>query len=371
MKVLLFHNMVAPYRHELFKEIARRVDLKVWYSTLKTRDRNWSVEIPDGYDYKLLKSSTYYLFNRPFILCRSIGRQLKVEQPDLILSVLTRSNVVDILKIVRYANKNKIPIVLWVGDVESDQLKSEVPWLVNRIFETLYKRILKQACGYIFYSDLSRKWTNKQVSLNKKPLVTGSQVLSILEEPRLIIPGSDKIHLLYVGKLEYRKGFDLMYKQFLDLYTKSPTIHLTIVGSGPLESLIDKQHTGITHKPHIQRDDLWAIYRNSDLLIVPSRHDPWGFVTNEAMAMGTPVMASTYAGCCEMAAKAGWTFNPLNASEFSGIFEKAIQGCRDKNLRKKAFDTSREYNIKGFVDKLIPMLEVQLQAQNQKRTESE
>jgi len=39
-----------------------------------------------------------------------------------------------------------------------------------------------------------------------------------------------------------------------------------------------------------------ALYAEADALVLPSRHDGWGLVVNEALASGIPVVATTAVG---------------------------------------------------------------------------
>jgi len=47
----------------------------------------------------------------------------------------------------------------------------------------------------------------------------------------------------------------------------------------------------------IQKDGLADYYAMAEALIFPTHSDTWGFVVNEAMACGLPVVASDVAGC--------------------------------------------------------------------------
>jgi glycosyltransferase involved in cell wall biosynthesis len=47
----------------------------------------------------------------------------------------------------------------------------------------------------------------------------------------------------------------------------------------------------------VQKDDLPSIYALADTLVFPTHSDTWGFVVNEAMACGRPVIATNVAGC--------------------------------------------------------------------------
>lgn len=56
----------------------------------------------------------------------------------------------------------------------------------------------------------------------------------------------------------------------------------------------------LTYRGRIEFGKTSAALANYDLLIVPSRHDGWGVVVNEAIQAGTPVLASNRTGASAM-----------------------------------------------------------------------
>ena len=53
--VAIVHNTVAPYRHVLFEELSRYLDLRVYYCSLKHSSRKWDLWLRTyDYEYKIL-----------------------------------------------------------------------------------------------------------------------------------------------------------------------------------------------------------------------------------------------------------------------------------------------------------------------------
>jgi glycosyltransferase involved in cell wall biosynthesis len=63
-----------------------------------------------------------------------------------------------------------------------------------------------------------------------------------------------------------------------------------------------------------QIDENPVFYALADTFILPSLHEEWGLVINEAMACGLPVIVSETAGCVEDLLEAGWPALPEDSA---------------------------------------------------------
>ncbi|MDP8915772.1 MAG: glycosyltransferase [Pseudomonadota bacterium] len=107
----------------------------------------------------------------------------------------------------------------------------------------------------------------------------------------------------YVGRLHEVKGVDLLIAVFRGL--PHAGARLAIVGDGPARPELEAQAAGdprivfLGHRPNPA-----AAYAALDLLVMPSRFDPFPLVALEAMAAGTPMLAAAVGGLAEMFASA-------------------------------------------------------------------
>nr|WP_251029518.1 glycosyltransferase [Pseudomonas fluorescens] len=103
--------------------------------------------------------------------------------------------------------------------------------------------------------------------------------------------GQGPIHLLFVGRLDYQKGFDVLLKAFAGV--RRTDLKLTVVGSAVNEDTVDcPVMDGVEYVPWVTPAEVNALYQAADALIVPSRWEGFAMVPLEGMAMGLPVIAS-------------------------------------------------------------------------------
>ena len=118
--------------------------------------------------------------------------------------------------------------------------------------------------------------------------------------PRDPKPASDQLRLVFVGRAEERKGLPVLLAAFQALVEHVPS-RLTVVGADPAEisrRVADPElmsHIDVLGK--VSDSVLWRQLGEADILCAPSlTGESFGMVLIEAMAAGTPVIASKIAG---------------------------------------------------------------------------
>ena len=120
----------------------------------------------------------------------------------------------------------------------------------------------------------------------------------------LSIQAKDKV-LIFVGRLEPLKGIDTILMAIADIADKS-NLKFLIVGGNPDTDPEASRLLGIAKTLKIDRlvtftgsvshEKLATYYSAADVCLVPSYYESFGLVAVEAMACGTPVIASMVGG---------------------------------------------------------------------------
>ena len=111
--------------------------------------------------------------------------------------------------------------------------------------------------------------------------------------------------ILFASKLQKRKHADHLleaYRRLCAAAREEEQPYLLFVGEGEersrLESLA-QQHalSGVRFAGFRNQSELPRFFSLADVFVLPSRHEPWGLIVNEAMSAGCAVIVSDDVGC--------------------------------------------------------------------------
>jgi len=98
----------------------------------------------------------------------------------------------------------------------------------------------------------------------------------------------------FAGRLEERKGIIDLIAAWPDVLENIPDAHLVLAGRGPLEAYVTDRAAQLDNVHFLgYRTDIAAVFRASDTVVVPSHWEGFGLVALEALAAGTPVVATS------------------------------------------------------------------------------
>ena len=139
--------------------------------------------------------------------------------------------------------------------------------------------------------------------------------------------------ILYVGNLKPHKNIKTLLRAFAHLRKREKLRHsLLIIADDPRwKSTIVNEclNLGIgdytVFVSRVSQSLLPHIYATADLLVMPSTLEGFGLPVLEAMACGTPVVASSTASLPEVGGNAALYFDPLSAHELAVQIARVLQ----------------------------------------------
>ena len=114
--------------------------------------------------------------------------------------------------------------------------------------------------------------------------------------------GPDDHVVCSVARLRSEKRLDVGIAARRELESQlSQPIHYVIVGDGPDRATLEAKAGGDRYVHFVgNQDDIWPWYEAADLAWMPSANESFGIAAAEAMATGTPVIASRVGGLVEI-----------------------------------------------------------------------
>lgn len=293
MKIVIVTNIPAPYRLPIYKRLNEKYgdDFLVIYCAKRESNRLWSLD-DFGFNYIFLeenfkekKDGFNYVHNNP-----DVFKRLKSFNPDIVIT--TGFNPTHIYAWLYATLFMKRHICMTDGWKRNEEKLSIVHKMVRKIVFRTSKAFIGAGKNSL---DLYRSYKIKDEHLFQSHLCI------------------DNDRFKNNQKFDNRE-YDLMFSgQFIDI--KSPLffadvahkiskikkdLKVLILGDGPLKKVfIDKMNRykiDYRYVGFVEQKELAKYYSSSKLFLFPTKKDAWGVVVNEAMASGTPVVTTPFAG---------------------------------------------------------------------------
>jgi glycosyltransferase involved in cell wall biosynthesis len=155
------------------------------------------------------------------------------------------------------------------------------------------------------------------------------------------------VTILFVGRLvEEYKNVATLIQAFKKLTAIVSPVSLIVVGDGPdrvrYESIVKETGIfGVHFLGELKHNELCRVYTAADIQVLPSRIEPWGFVLNEGMEFGLPLVVSEAVGAgpdLVHPGENGFVFPVGDSDKLGEILESLV---RDEFLRKRMGQASK------------------------------
>ena len=145
-----------------------------------------------------------------------------------------------------------------------------------------------------------------------------------------------------------RKGLDLLLRAFSKAVEEDGVnARLTLAGrsesEGPwLSALSERVRTLIDYRGFVQPPDLPKLFAEADVFVLPSRHDGWGVVVNQAIGSGLPVIATNAVGAAVELVENGKNGFVVPSHEVDALHQSIVALASSATLRQQFSSRSLE-----------------------------
>lgn len=295
MKVLIVFNHPAPYKVRLFNELAKHFDLEVIFERKKAKNRPDSFYNCNEYNFKYTIINKC-IFGEENSFSSELKNILKRRHQEFDLIIMNGYSKIAELKAIKYLNKKHIPYTLLInGGVIKKENSLKRKYKAKYISSAAnYLSPCEEADEYLLYYGADKNKISHYVysTLYDSDIIAKPLTKEEKEAGRRAfnLPNGD----LYIAASQFikRKNNEQLIKLFKQIKGT-----LLLVGEGKEKAnyekiIIENNITNVIIRPFEKRENLFKIMSLCDGFITLSKEDIYGHTTNEALAMGLPVLSS-------------------------------------------------------------------------------
>jgi glycosyltransferase involved in cell wall biosynthesis len=341
-RVIFLTVIPSPYQRQLFEALESdgRLKIRVLYYARTAADRNWSTgplaayeEILPGKTLNWLGPSAHYNMD--------IATRLNKYSAELFVVSDYSAPTTQIAMRVLHRLRKKW--VFW----------GETPGFSHTHLRGLFRHQLQRpiARGATAIAAIGSEAAAAYQKLFPHIRVFNIPYFCDLEPFRAAATATKKrnehrVDVLFSGQLIERKGVDLLIRAFALVADQVPELHLRLIGTGPaLTVLMDMVPVRLQERIHFlgfqQSAAIPKIFAAADMFVLPSRHDGWGVVVNEALGSGLPIIVSNRVGARDLVENDCNGF-VIAAGDVEALANALLRLGRSSDLRKSFGHSSAE-----------------------------
>jgi glycosyltransferase involved in cell wall biosynthesis len=233
--------------------------------------------------------------------------------------------------------------------------------LLHRLFEEIHKFIYRKADWIIAIDKLCREQAEKGGAGHKTSLIMNAVNTSVFYPDGLTahryreqtgFPKESKI-IFFAGRLEEVKNIENLIKAVAILRLKKKQIHLLVAGEGTLKPVLEKVVSAnglescVQFLGKVDHNVLPDYYRVANVFALPSKMEGVPMVVLEALACGTPVVATTVGGIPDIVKNGsnGYLLKDGSSNEIAKGLDKALLTRFDRIEVAKSVDQWSARNV--------------------------
>ena len=237
-------------------------------------------------------------------------------------------------------------------------------------FKLIAQHYLKRASAIHFTTEDEKENVLNHLKLNNRNFIVPNGI-DIEEYKQLPQAGSFKKkypllmnskYILFLGRIHYKKGLDLLAKAFGELSRIYPDLYMVVAGPDnsyqkELEKMLRELHVfeRVVFTGLLSGVDILEAYTDAELFVLSSYSENFGMTVIEAMACGTPVVISNMVGIHREVKDNNAGI--ITENKVESLVDAMRSLLENRELSKKYSDNGKQFVARYYdIDKVADMM---------------
>lgn len=346
MKVVFFSSFISPHMKPFCDYLSKKCDFTYVQTIQLTEERK--------------KMGYAFTETIPYLMDLSADKEKQKKLADDADCVIINSGSADAGIVYDRIRQNKITFfcnerLFKKGFIKYADLRLWKQWIIN--LQARGKKTYLLCLGSYVCQDFERIGFEKGKSFRFGYFPEIARDLQYQE--------SDKLRLIWVGRMIDWKQPELMIAVAIELEKSGIPFVIDMIGDGPLRDRIEKERSQLNQPKNVilhnmlPNDTVRVLMAQADVLVMTSnRQEGWGAVANEALSAGTPVVSFETIGAAYYLIQDGYNGKLCRENNLSQMTEAILDIKRNEAFyRMNALETMESWNAAVAAERFLKVCE--------------